>query len=117
MKNKIERLKKEVMHYSKLLGVSHLVGEVFLKKELEGTLTAKVHLSIFMDSCDVYFTSFDSVEIIHELLHLSFKNTFNFMNETDNEQLKAVFEMIHEQEINRLAIALAKTLPECKEGK
>lgn len=116
MKKKIKKLKKEVMHYAKLLGVSHLVGNISIEKELEDERIGEVSLFIYLDKCDMAFTTIEKHIIIHELLHLAFKNTYNFMENVGNKHLQSVFHMIHEQEIDKLAIALVKTLPEYREG-
>lgn len=108
-KKKLEQLTKKVMRYADILGVSRLVGNVIIDKTIENE--AEVGLSVYNDICDITFREYNTIYIIHELLHLAFKNTFNFMEDNDNENLKNVFWMIHEQEIHRFAITLAKQFP------
>lgn len=110
-KNKLKKLKNKVVYYADILGVRHLVGNIEINEEMKNETDARTHLTNYLDKCDIEFATYATETILHELLHLSFKNTNNFHFKMDGNQLKDVFDMIHEQEIDRLAMALAKQFP------
>jgi hypothetical protein len=106
---KLKNLKKKVCYYADLLSVRHLLRDVIIDKGLDyAGRTSAVHNT---DICDVLFKKFDDVTIIHEMLHCCFKNTWTIAGKMMSKKAFKGFAMIHEQEVERLAISLAKIIP------
>lgn len=108
-------IRKVVMHYAKLLGCSDKVGEIKIDLK-ECTADADVALRYNMPECDINFYKepIENVTIIHELLHICFKNTSNGYYKLLSGKQRDVLDMLHEQEIEMLARKLAKALPKYK---
>ena len=106
-----KELEQKVRHYAKLLGVDHRLTSVHIN-ELMPEDNARCW-TIFNDYSKnrIELATHEPNTIIHELLHIVFANTVNMMHKIDNETLREIFLMIHEQEIQAFSVILENILP------
>ncbi len=101
-----KELETKVRKYAKMLGINDRLTDVCIDENGENLATT---YSIFNDYSKnkVSFRNYELPSILHELLHVVFQNTVNMMHKIEDETLREIFLMLHEQEIEAFSQSLA----------